>query len=120
MTYNLTIKKNAAGDWIVEPDSEPGPVTPGDKVTWSIGASEQTTAHLQFCDDIFEASGDLNDHWVSMLDQTRPLELTVAAKALPDPRVRRRTYSYAVMVIDGGGAHYAFGSNPPPELDVGN
>lgn len=120
MTYSLTIKKNAAGDWIVEPDTGPGTVKPGDNVAWSLDAPAQTTAHLQFCDDLFEASGDLSEHWVSVFDQAQTLQLTVAAKALPDPRVRRRTYGYAVMVIDSAGAQYAIGGNPPPELDVGD
>jgi hypothetical protein len=120
MTYRLTVKKNAAGEWIVEPDDGPSTVKPGDTVVWSLDAPAGTTAHLQFCDDIFEASSALNKHWVSMLEQTQTLELTVATKALPDPRVSRRSYSYAVMVVDSGGTQYAFGNNPPPDLDVGN
>jgi hypothetical protein len=118
--YNLTIKKNAEGDWIVVPDTGPSTVKPGDNVVWSLDAPAGTKAHLQFCDDIFEPSSALTEHWVSVVDQSQALELTVAAKALPDPRVRRRTYSYAVMVVDDGGAQYAFGSNPPPDLDVGD
>jgi hypothetical protein len=118
--YSITIRKNAAGNWIVAPDSGPSIVKPGDNVVWSLDAHPQTTAYLQFCDDIFEASSALNEHWVSVLNQAQTLELTVAAKALPDPRVRRRSYSYAVMVVDGDGAQYAFGSNPPPDLDVGD
>ncbi len=120
MTYSLTIKKNASGDWIVGPDSGPSIVKPGDKVVWSLDAPAEATAHLQFFDDIFEASSALNEHWVSVLDQTQAVELTVATKALPDPRVRRRSYGYAVMVVDSGGSQYAFGNNPPPDLDVGN
>lgn len=120
MTYRLVIRKNATGDWIVAPEGGPATVKPGDTVAWSLQGSPQATAHLQFCEDIFEPSSALNAHWVSAFSQGRTLELKVAAKALPDPRVRRRTVGYAVMVVDGGGAQYAFGSNPPPDLDVGN
>ncbi|MGD8414642.1 MAG: hypothetical protein PVF33_10435 [Candidatus Latescibacterota bacterium] len=120
MTYNLTIKKNAAGNWIVDPKDGPRTIAPGDEVEWVLDASPGATAHLQFFDDIFESSGSLNEHWACALQQTETLSLTVASKALPDPRVRRRSYGYAVMVIDGAGAQYAFGNNPPPDLDVGN
>lgn len=120
MTYNLTIKQNAAEDWIVKPDGEPSTVKPGDTIVWSLDAPPETSAHLQFCDDIFEASGVLDEHWVTKIEHGDVLELTVSAKALPDPRVRRRSYSYAVMVVDNNGVRYAFGSNPPPDLDVGD
>jgi hypothetical protein len=120
MTYGLNIKKNPGGDWIVAPETVASTVKPGDKVVWTLQAPAGTAAHLQFCDDIFEASSALDAHWVSVIDPTQTLELTVASKALPDPRVRRRTYSYAVAVVDSGGMTYAIGSNPPPDLDVGD
>ena len=119
MTYSLTIKKTGAGEWIVEPDAGPSVVKPGDIVSWQIDASEPTTARLQFVDDIFEPSGSLNEHWVSVIQQGETLQLTVADKALPDPRILRRTYGYAVAVVDSAGTQYAIGSNPPPDLDVG-
>jgi hypothetical protein len=120
MTYSLIIKKDAGENWVVAPDSGPSTIKPGDKVVWSLDAPAGTAAHLQFCDDIFEASSALDAHWVGVVDPTRTLELTVAAKALPDPRVRRRMYGYAVVVVDSSGTKYAFGSNPPPDLDVGD
>ena len=120
MSYKLTIKKNAAEDWIVESDGGPRVIKVGEIVEWSLDAPSGTSAYLQFVDDIFEASGGLNEHWVGVIDKGRTLELTMASNALPDPRVPRRTYGYAVMVIDSGGFQYAIGSNPPPDLDVGN
>lgn len=119
MTYNLTIRRDTAGQWVVEPDEGKSMVKPGDIVAWSIDQSESATAHIQFLDDIFEPSGDLNEHLVSILEQGASLELTVASKALPDPRILRRTYGYAVAVVDSSGTEYAIGSNPPPDLDIG-
>ena len=120
MTYSLTIKKNSGGDWIVEPDGGPSMVRVGDKVVWQMDPSETATAHLQFLEDIFEPSSDLDTHWVGVVQQSGSLELTVAGKALPDPSIRRRLYGYAVAVVDSGGTHYAIGNNPPPDLDVGD
>ncbi len=91
MTYNLSIKKNASGKWIVEPDDGPNIVSPGDIVKWQIDPGESVTAHIQFLDDIFESSSDHDEHLVSVLQQGSILELTVAEKSLPEPRVRQRT-----------------------------
>lgn len=119
MTYDLTIRKNASGQWVVQPDNGKSIVKPGDTVVWRIDPAESAIAHLQFLEDIFEASGDVNEHLVSVLEPGATLALTVAGKALPDPRVRRRSYGYAVAVVESGGTRFAFGSNPPPDLDVG-
>lgn len=120
MAYDLTIKKNAGGQWIVEPVDGARMVEIGENVVWRIDPGEPATAHIQFCEDLFEASGQLDKHWVAVLENSASLELTVASKALPDPTIRRRTYRYAVAVVDAGGTHYAIGNNPPPDLDVGN
>jgi hypothetical protein len=120
MAYNLSISKNTEGNWVVAPDGAVSTVKPGDQVVWALNGTPGTMAYLQFCDDIFEGSGALDEHWVSVLENGQSLELTVAPRALPDPRIRRRSYSYAVMVIEDGKPRYAFGNNPPPDLDVGN
>jgi hypothetical protein len=120
MAYDLTIKKNAGGEWIVEPVGGARTVQIGENVVWRIDPNESAKAQIQFCEDLFEASGQLDKHWVSVLEKSASLELTLASKALPDPTIRRRTYRYAVAVVDSDGTHYAIGSNPPPDLDVGN
>lgn len=120
MAYNLSISKNAEGNWVVEPEGAASTVEPGEQVAWVLKGNPGTMAYLQFCDDIFENSAELDEHWVSVLENGQSLELTVAPRALPDPRIRRRTYSYAVMVVEDGNPRYAFGNNPPPDLDVGN
>lgn len=119
MSYDLTIRKNASGQWVVEPDNGKDIVKPGDTVVWRIDAAAPAVAHLQFLEDIFESSGDVDAHLVGKLEPGASLQLTVAGKALPDPRVTRRTYGYAVAVVDSSGVSFAIGSNPPPELDVG-
>jgi hypothetical protein len=119
VTYDLTIRRNASGQWVVEPDNGKSVVKPGDTVVWKIAEAESAIAHLQFLDDIFESSGSLDEHLVSVLEPGATLQLTLAGKALPDPRVLRRTYGYAVAVVDPGGTSYAIGNNPPPDLDVG-
>ena len=120
MVYNLSINKNAEGKWVVQPDDGVSTVKPGDQIVWKLNGAAGSMAYLQFCDDIFEGSGALDEHWVSVLEGGQTLELTLAPRALPDPRVHRRSYSYAVMVIEDGKPRYAFGNNPPPDLDVGN
>jgi hypothetical protein len=119
VTYELTIRRNTSGQWVVEPDEGKSPVAPGDTVIWRIDPGETATAQLQFLDDIFESSAAIDEHLVAVLPKGESLELTVAGKALPDPRVRRRTYGYAVAVVHADGTNYAIGSNPPPDLDVG-
>jgi hypothetical protein len=118
MAYNLTIRKNTERNWIIAPDTETSTVKPGEQVVWALNGNAGTMAYLQFCDDIFEGSEALDEHWVSVLENGQSLELKVASKALPDPRVDRRSYPYAVMVIEDGTPHYAFGNNPPPDLDI--
>jgi hypothetical protein len=120
MTYNLTVMKNARGEWIVDPDSGPSMVKVGDIVSWQIVAGETVTAHFQFLEDLFEPSNELDIHWVGVLQPSAALQLTVASKALPDPGVRRKLYGYAVAVEDSNGMHYAIGHNPPPDLDIGD
>lgn len=119
MTYDVTIRRNTSGAWVVDWDGGKSVVKPGDTVVWRVDPTESATARLQFLDDIFEPSSALDSHWVSVLLKGESLQLTVAAKALPDPRVLRRTYGYAVAVIDAKGTTYALGSNPPPDLDIG-
>ncbi|MEJ2721380.1 MAG: hypothetical protein P8181_09600 [bacterium] len=119
MAYDLTIRKDASGQWVVQPDGGKAVVKPGDTVVWRIDAAETATARLQFLDDIFEPSPDLDAHLVSVLERGSQLALTLSQNALPDPRVLRRTYGYAVAVTDAGGTSFAIGSNPPPDLDVG-
>ncbi len=119
MAYGLTIKKNAGG-WIVERSSGSGAGKPGDTVTWTIESSEPATAHLQFLNDIFDPSVRLDNHWVGVVKQGENLELTLSSKAMCDPRVLKRTHGYAVAVVDASGVRYAFGNNPPPELEVGD
>ena len=118
MAYNLTIKKNSGGEWVVEPVDGARMVTPGENVVWHIDPKDPATAHLQFLEDLFEPSGQLDKHWVSEIKESGGLELTVSSKALPDPNVRRRTYRYAVAVVDSDGMHYAIGNNPPPDLEA--
>lgn len=119
MVYDLVVRKNASGQWVVEPVNGKSVVKPGDTVSWRIGGTEPAVAHLQFLEDIFESSGDVDEHLVSVLERGASLQLTVAGRALPDPRVRRRSYGYAVAVVDSGGTSFAIGNNPPPDLDVG-
>ena len=119
MTYNLTIRKNGSGNWVVEPVNGKEVVRPGDTVVWQIDQGVSASAQLQFLDDIFEPSPNLDTHLVSVVKQGENLSLTLSAKAMPDPRVLRRTYGYAVAVIDASGTNYAIGNNPPPDLDVG-
>ncbi len=120
MSHNLIIKKNAGGEWIVSQDGEKSMIKPGEDVFWQIDPGEIATAHLQFLEDLFEPSGDLDTHWVGTLKAGESLKLRLASKALPDPNVIRRTCGYAVAVVDDDGMHYAIGHNPPPDLDVGN
>jgi hypothetical protein len=120
MAYDLTIKKNAGGEWIVEPEGGARMVQIGENVAWRIDPSESAIAQIQFCEDLFEASGQLDKHWVAVVEGSASVELTLDKKALPDPTVRRRTYRYAVAVVDASGTHFAIGNNPPPDLDVGN
>ncbi len=119
MVYGLTIKK-VDGAWKVVPDTGARIVKVGEKVKWHLDAPGGTTAHLQFGDNIFEASAALNEHWVSVLEPGQNLELTLSAEALPGTRVKRLSHSYAVMVVGSDGPQYAIGNNPPPDLDVGN
>jgi hypothetical protein len=119
VTYDLTIRKNTSGQWVVEPDGAVGVIKPGDTVAWRIGEGESAIAHLQFVDDIFEPSPEIDEHLVSKLEPGATLQLTVGGKALPDPRILRRTYGYAVAMVDAAGTTYAIGNNPPPELDIG-
>jgi hypothetical protein len=119
VTYDLTIRKDESGQWVVKPDGAPALIKPGDTVVWRIGEGESAVAHLQFVDDIFEPSPEIDEHLVGRLEPGATLELTVGGKALPDPRIPRRTYGYAVAVVDAGGVTYAIGNNPPPELDIG-
>ena len=119
MTYSLTIRRGVSGQWVVEPDESKSVIKPGDIVRWRIDQSESATAHIQFLDDIFEPSSHVDEHLVSVLKPGESLELTLAASALPDPRILRCTYGYAVAMVDSSGTEYAIGSNPPPDLDVG-
>ena len=54
MAYNLTIKKDTTGEWVVEPVDGARMVKSGENVVWRIDPSESATAHLQFLEDLFE------------------------------------------------------------------
>ena len=117
--------------WKVELRSGDNHLEPGQTVSWEFGKNAQRAkAYFQFPSKLFALTNQddptrdmppgLSKHHTAMADTVEHplLTLTVAESALAEHTPT--TYQYAVFVIPPtGDRQFAYGSNPPPEINVG-